>query len=132
MSRKEYYKAWHQKNKNKEKQAMKKWYDNNKDHAKALMKAYKKNNSDKCNVSSAKYRASKLYATPKWLTPDQQKQIEEFYSICKEIQWLSNPCDPLEVDHIIPLQGENVCGLHVPWNLQILPRSQNLQKSNKV
>jgi hypothetical protein len=51
-----------------------------------------------------------------------QKGIEEFY--------LNRP-EGFHVDHIIPLCGDNVCGLHVLSNLQYLPSKDNLTKGNK-
>jgi len=86
-------------------------------------KKYIKNNRDKYNSYLAKYRANKLQAAPKWLS---DKQLEDIKDIYKEARKLG-----LEVDHIIPLQGSNVCGLHVPWNLQLLSRQENASKSNK-
>lgn len=89
-----------------------------------------KNNPGKANAQTAKRQAIKLRATPSWLSKKQLKDIEEFYILAKEIQWLSE--EPLQVDHIVPLQGESISGLHVPWNLQILPQSMNASKGNKL
>ena len=91
---------------------------------------YKKLNPHIFAAAQANRRAAKKNRTPKWLSSEQKQEIKEIYKIAKEIQWLSS--EQLQVDHIIPLQGKNVSGLHVPWNLQILPKSQNTRKSNRV
>ena len=93
-------------------------------------KEYKRVNRAKRRAWHAKRKAAKKQRTPKWLTKDQLKEIEEIYILAKELQWLSE--EQLHVDHIIPLQGEIVSGLHVPWNLQILPASVNISKHNKL
>lgn len=50
----------------------------------------------------------------------------------KEIQEIYNKCpENHDVDHIIPLKNKNVCGLHVPWNLQHLEKNFNNYKRNK-
>jgi hypothetical protein len=38
--------------------------------------------------------------------------------------------ESVEIDHIVPIQSNLVCGLHVPWNLRVIPSTDNLQKSN--
>lgn len=66
---------------------------------------------------------TKLYwATPPWLTAH---MIEDIHSVYKSAG------DDDHVDHIVPLKNEMVCGLHVPWNLQVLPAAVNMSKSNK-
>lgn len=56
-----------------------------------------------------------------------------FSNFKKEIRSIYEKCpEGFHVDHIVPLNSENVCGLHVPWNLQYLPALDNLKKSNKV
>lgn len=74
-------------------------------------------------------RALKLQRTPKWLTTEHYFEIRTWYELAKELQWLSEA--KLHVDHIVPLSGKNVSGLHVPWNLQILPQPDNNKKTNK-
>ena len=75
-------------------------------------------------------RAAKLHATPPWLTKAHLKQIETFYLEARRLFELDGV--RRHVDHRYPLQGKTCCGLHVPWNLQILTKTENLKKQNKL
>lgn len=86
-------------------------------------------NAGRYAAISAKRRASKLQATPKWLSQEQLDEIKSLYLFVAERRKVTGL--DLEVDHIIPLQSEIVCGLHVPWNLQVLTASENASKGNR-
>jgi hypothetical protein len=100
----------------------------NREVAKMRSKLWRKQNPSQRNALKAAYKASKVKATPSWLNLDQKEQIVNFYELAKDCCLTTGLL--YEVDHIVPLRGKNVCGLHVPWNLQILPVDINRRKSN--
>lgn len=69
-------------------------------------------------------------AKPAWLTEEHKFMLEEIY----DLRRLRTELTGVEhhVDHIVPLKGKTCCGLHVPWNLQVIPASENLSKSNSI
>jgi hypothetical protein len=79
---------------------------------------WKRNNPGKVNASSAKRKAQKLLATPSWLTESHLGEMQNIYIQCSKIT--KETGIQHHVDHIEPLLGKEICGLHVPWNLQIL------------
>lgn len=105
-------------------------YENNKDYIKSKVKEYRTNNRGKINALSKKYKCSKINRTPEWLTKEHLTEISNFYIKAREMSILIGV--EHQVDHIVPLQGKNVSGLHVPWNLQILTNTENQKKSNKL
>lgn len=149
MNNKEYLKEWRKKNPG----YMKKWREKNPEKQKVLYKEYQtrkkemislrkqkhreaniesyrdknrkwqKENKELACFHSNKYRSAKLNRMPKWLTQEQIVEIKNIYNNCPK---------GFHVDHIIPLQGKTVSGLHVPWNLRIISAKENYHKSNKL
>jgi hypothetical protein len=101
-------------------------------HREKELVRYTKYNKDHPEVRaahSAKRRAYHKNATPVWLTDEQKQDMTCMYALAKKFEKLCNTI--YHVDHIVPLAGKDICGLHVPWNLQLLPASINIAKSNK-
>lgn len=87
-------------------------------------------NAGRCTAKVAARTAAKLKATPSWLTPLDYAAIDLIYAMAK---WESVSTGVKHsVDHIYPLRGKTVCGLHIPRNLQIIPASENLSKGNRL
>ena len=134
QNNKEHYRErdiqYYQDNKEYRKEYVRQWKKNNKEHYKEYAKEYGKQyyqkNRGKVNAWTAKRRAIKLDAMPLWANK------EEIGKIYKEARKLTKTTGiKYEVDHIIPLQGKNVCGLHTEKNLQIITGTENRKKSNK-
>lgn len=79
---------------------------------------------------AAARRSKARKATPGWLTTEQRREIQAIYARAREITEATSIRH--EVDHIIPLQGKTVCGLHVPWNLRVLPAAENTRKGSAI
>jgi len=104
-------------------------YLKNREHRIDQSLKWAKRNPGKCNANKVKRKAAKLYRTPKWLTENDWKWINWMYFQARKLTELTKI--KYEVDHIIPLQGAHVSGLHAPLNLQILTKSENCRKGNR-
>ena len=103
------------------------WKLNNK---KKVASAWQKRNKAYVNSITRKRQAAKLKRTPAWLTQHDLKIMESKYAIAA---WLSAVVGrEYHVDHIIPLQGKKVSGLHIPSNLSIIPAQDNMKKGNRI
>lgn len=103
-----------------------------KEHRHILNKAQRKwtkAHPDKKLAAVRKRQAAKLNRTPKWLTKSDYIEMEWAYAIAR--QRTQETGIKHVVDHIIPLRGKNISGLHCPQNLQIITQKENLLKHNK-
>jgi len=95
----------------------------NLEREKERLRKYSKTHSGEKNALNRKRYISKIRATPPWLTREHLENIKQIYIKAKN--------SGMHVDHIVPLKGKNVSGLHVPWNLQIISASDNIKKGNR-
>lgn len=149
---------WRESNPDKQKEHERRWRDINRDHERERIRQfhldnpskrseYRKNydqrhpgkqlarkckyyrdNPDKSRVYVTRRRAAKLNRTPAWLTVEHKAAIVAIY---KEAARRRKDGEDVHVDHVVPLAGKLVCGLHVPWNLAIITARENQKKNNR-
>lgn len=124
------------------KAAGKRYYEKNKDLVKAranarpknevsqYKKKYKEANPDLYKALTSVRKRRHRNATPKWISTSQKLAMRQLYLQAMELTNLTG--ERYVVDHIIPLISDEVCGLHVPWNLRVITQEENLRKSNKL
>jgi len=111
-------------------ECLRSWVSSNAEASRRSSNNWKKNNAGRTCALVAKRRADKLQRTPPWLTGEQLTAMNKLY---KQASWLTKVTGvKWHVDHIVPLKGKNVSGLHIPDNLQVIPARENLKKSNKL
>lgn len=119
-------KEYNSKNKEAHRKRSSEYYWDNKEKVAEYYKKWRINNRDVIRLHSAKYRASLLQASVEWAD---EEAINLIYKTANYLQEKTGI--PMDVDHIVPLQGKNVCGLHVENNLRCVPRSLNASKGNR-
>ena len=119
-----YMKDWHIRNAAQQRIYNKKYREERKEY----FIAYARNNKAQTLARTRAYQTAKIHRTPKWLTAADYFEMECVYKYCGALRSIGLD---YHVDHIIPLQGRTVSGLHVPNNLQVIHASDNLAKSNK-
>lgn len=117
-----YYAANHTKLKRKASE----WANENAEYVKYIKSDWATKNRDKVNANVAKRRAAEINATPGWADQD---KIAEFYFAADFLGMVTGEWH--QVDHVVPLQSDLVCGLHWEGNLQVLTAKENLSKGNR-
>ena len=151
--------AWRQANPETYKKALRTWWENNKDVHNARVKDWQSRNPDKLREIDRAWRsknavkvrqthteyrlknrakvtawavtaqAKRRHRVPKWLNKDDLREIRAIYAMRQHLTEITGVI--WEVDHIVPLQGRTVSGLHVPSNLQVVPKDVNRIKRNQ-
>lgn len=112
----------------KKKEVSRRSYLKHREKAAVYNREYRSRNRGMYAALCAERRARRVEATPPWITDSDLSEIRRIYSKCAKLN-ASEP-NSHHVDHIIPLLGDLVCGLHVPDNLRVIKKEENLRKGN--
>lgn len=107
--------------------AVKAYAETNREKIAIKNQQYQKDHPEIHRANGAKRRARKNNATPPWLTPEMNAEIKDMYAEASRLKCSQGYS--LHIDHIVPLKGDTVCGLHVPWNLRLATRLENFRKN---
>lgn len=110
-------------NPEKDRESKRRYAANNKEKHTQSTETYRLKNPGYYRQYSSLRTRKVQQARPKWLDEFQELWLDEIYDLAIK--------RGLQVDHIIPITNPIVCGLHVPWNLQLLTKEENVRKSNK-
>ena len=110
---------WHEQNPEKVRETKQRWTDKNLGYAAEYKVKYRKEHRDRVNAHTALRRKRVQQNTPPWAN---KQALLQFYLNCPK---------GYHVDHVLPLRGKNVSGLHIVENLQYLPAIENMRKGNK-
>jgi len=122
---KQYMQDWHCKNAAQQVKYRKEYREVNKEY----FVKYRKENRALINARTRRRQMSLMCRTPAWLDATAIAEIDSIYEYCTALR---NSGLRYEVDHVIPLQGKLVSGLHIPENLQVIHEFDNRSKSNKL
>lgn len=138
----EYQKQWKKENPEKFRDSKRQSYLKNREKYIEKMVQYNRDNREEFHKRLRKYRSTEKGQIARRASRNSRRKREEdaslgrrwkneVYDVYKQCAQLRQLGHDVEVDHIVPLLGKNVSGLHVPWNLAIIPAKENRTKTNK-
>ena len=119
-------KAEYHRNKEKNKPKRKQYNIDNAERLRAIALQYSKENPEVRREISATRRARKRNATPPWLTKEMRAEIKAMHAEANALK--AQLGVRFDVDHIVPLDGRHVSGLHVPWNMRVITHAENISR----
>ena len=122
----QYGKDWYAKNRDNKLKQNRNWFLANKDKHKELRTNWYKNNKHRVYANYHKRKRALNKQMPKWY------QHDKVLSVFKKAISMRQQKKDVSVDHVIPLQGKFVSGLHVHTNLKIIPHKENCGKQNRI